>query len=106
MAKAITKSDDYEFTLSDELKEMSETELRETSATRDFALQAVREWIEANPRIAASRMGKLTTSFLWDAVRMECASVYFLFLTFSHPFRCQLFAPIFAGEKVQCANHL
>lgn len=59
MAKAITKSDDYEFSLSDELKVMAETELRETVATRDFALQALREWIEANPRIAASRMGKI-----------------------------------------------
>lgn len=65
MAKAITNSDEYEFTLSDELKEMTETELRETKASRDFALQAVREWIEANPRIEASRMGKLTTSFFF-----------------------------------------
>lgn len=61
MSKAITKSDEYEFSLSDELKEITETELRETAATRDFALQAVREWIEANPRIAASRMGKMAT---------------------------------------------
>lgn len=59
MTKAITTSENYEFCLSDELKIMAETELRETSATRDFALQALRDWIEANPRIAASRMGKL-----------------------------------------------
>lgn len=58
MTKAIEKCDTYEFDLSDELKVLAETELRETCATRDFALQALRDWIEANPRIAASRMGK------------------------------------------------
>lgn len=60
MTKAITKCDDYEFRLNDELKAMAERELRETCATRDFALQALRDWIESNPRIASSRMGKLT----------------------------------------------
>lgn len=80
MSKAITKSDEYEFSLSDELKEMTETELRETAATRDFALQAVREWIEANPRIAASRMGKMTTaSFGDDDVRTACNNVCIIY---------------------------
>lgn len=59
MSKAIKKYDDYKFILGDELKVMAENELRETCATRDFALQAVREWIEANPRIHAARLGKL-----------------------------------------------
>lgn len=68
MTKAITKSDDYEFSLSDELKEMAENELRETVATRDFALQALRGWIEANPRIEASRMGKLKALFLKNSL--------------------------------------
>lgn len=49
----------YEFRLSNELKVLAETELRETCATRDFALKALRDWIETNPRIAAARMGKL-----------------------------------------------
>lgn len=58
MKKATTNPDNYEFRLSKELKILSETELRETCATRDFALKALRDWIETNPRIAASRMGK------------------------------------------------
>lgn len=67
MTKAITASENYEFCLSDELKVMTETELRETCATRDFALQALRDWIEANPRIAASRMGKFTMNLLFSS---------------------------------------
>lgn len=59
MKKAITMPNNYEFRLSNELKVLAETELRETCATRDFALKALRDWIETNPRIAAARMGKL-----------------------------------------------
>lgn len=55
--KAVTAPDYYEFRLSDELKTLAETELRETAATRNFALKALREWIQSNPRIAASRLG-------------------------------------------------
>lgn len=58
MSKATTVADSYEFCLSDDLKELAKNELRETCATRDFALKALRDWIESNPRIAASRMGK------------------------------------------------
>lgn len=58
MSKATTVADNYEFRLSKELKVLAETELRETCATRDFALKALRDWIESNPRILASRMGK------------------------------------------------
>lgn len=58
MKKATTYPDNYEFRLSNELKMLAETELRETCATRDFALKALRDWIESNPRIAAARMGK------------------------------------------------
>lgn len=68
MTKAITASENYEFCLSDELKVMTETELRETCATRDFALQALRDWIEANPRIAASRMGKFTMNLFFSSI--------------------------------------
>lgn len=59
MSKGTTVADHYEFRLSDELKSLAEIELRESHATRDFALRALREWIEANPRIAAARLGKL-----------------------------------------------
>lgn len=58
MSKGITDADEYVFTLSDELKQMAENELRETPATRDFALKALRDWIETNPRIASVRMGE------------------------------------------------
>lgn len=57
MKKATTVADNYEFCLGKELKLLAETELRETCATRDFALKAIRDWIESNPRIAAARMG-------------------------------------------------
>lgn len=59
MKKSTTFIDNYEFTLSNELKILAETELRETCATRDFALKALRDWIETNPRIVSARMGKL-----------------------------------------------
>lgn len=58
MSKATTVADNYEFRLSKELKVLAETELRETCATRDFALKALRDWIESNPRIASARMGE------------------------------------------------
>lgn len=60
MSKGTTVADDYEFRLSDELKSLAETELRESCATRDFALKSLREWIESNPRIAAARLGKFS----------------------------------------------
>lgn len=58
MKKATTNADSYEFRLGNELKLLAESELRETCATRDFALKALRDWIESNPRIAAARLGK------------------------------------------------
>lgn len=58
LTKGTNAADEYVFKLSDDLKVMAENELRETAATRDFALNALREWIETNPRIAASRLGE------------------------------------------------
>lgn len=60
MSKGTTEADKYVFQLSDDLKKLAEVELRETAATRDFALKALRDWIESNPRIAAARLGKQT----------------------------------------------
>lgn len=60
MSKGVTVADAYAFELGDALKELAEKELRETAATRDFALTALREWIEANPRIASARLGECT----------------------------------------------
>lgn len=57
MSKGITSIDDYVFTLSNELKELAENELRETSSSRDHALKAMRDWIMSNPRISNIRLG-------------------------------------------------
>lgn len=72
--KAITNSDNYKFSLGKELKTLAETELRETCATRDFALKALRDWIESNPRIAAARMGKFIQYY-----ENECINRIFFF---------------------------
>lgn len=58
MSKGITDVDNYKFKLSDELKAVAETELRETKSARDFGLKALRDWIKTNPRIIAVRLGK------------------------------------------------
>uniref|UniRef100_A0A182NCP0 CRAL-TRIO domain-containing protein n=1 Tax=Anopheles dirus TaxID=7168 RepID=A0A182NCP0_9DIPT len=54
--KAITKADEYRFTLSDELRLLAKEELRETQATREHALKMLREWADKNPRINKIRM--------------------------------------------------
>jgi hypothetical protein len=48
--------DDYVWTLSDELKEIAEKELRETAETRSHSIKAMRDWIMSNPRIEKCRM--------------------------------------------------
>lgn len=58
MSKGITDIDEYVCTLSDELQELAKEELRETPAHREFAMKALREWIESHPRISAVRLGK------------------------------------------------
>lgn len=63
MSKGITSIDDYVFTLSNELKELAENELRETSSTRDHALKAMRDWIMSNPRISNIRLGRCKEVF-------------------------------------------
>lgn len=64
MSKGITKGDNYVFTLSDDSKQLAEKELRETNASRTFALNALREWIESNQRLAAVRLGKLQKIYI------------------------------------------
>lgn len=56
--KSLTDVDQYEFKLSKDLEEQATIELRETKDTRDLALQATRNWIDSNPRIELTRMGK------------------------------------------------
>lgn len=101
MPKGITVADAYAFELSDELKALAETELRETSATRDFALTALREWIESNPRIAAARLGKFEwTTFFFS--REHIRSIVSLLVPLAR--RCQFFVAISSREKVQRTN--
>lgn len=57
MSKGITEIDTYEFKLGEDLRAIAETELRETASARDFALNALREWIKMNPRIISVRLG-------------------------------------------------
>lgn len=70
MAKGITAVDKYEFKLGDELKTVAETELRETPSAREFGLNALREWINANPRIIAVRLGKVHNIYIFR-IRFE-----------------------------------
>lgn len=86
-------ADSYEFCLSDDLKELAKNELRETCATRDFALKALRDWIESNPRIAASRMGKYYCSNFQEFALTAGFSLIKISVLL---FRFKLFATIFA----------
>lgn len=61
MSKGITAADEYVCTLSKELQELAKEELRETPSHREFALNALREWIESHPRIKAARLGEYWT---------------------------------------------
>lgn len=57
--KSTTTVDNYEFTLSDELQKLAESELRETKEVRDHAIKAMRDWILDNPRIIKCRMDSI-----------------------------------------------
>lgn len=65
-AKAITPADRYavELVLTDELRHMAATELRETDAMREQSLHAMREWIEQNPRLQRVRFGELESIWI------------------------------------------
>lgn len=93
MKKATSRPDSYEFRLGNELKSLAETELRETCATRDFALKALRDWIESNPRIAAARLGK-------HIENMDFSVKQTISFILQFKYRFQFFATIFASEKV------
>lgn len=100
MSKATTLADSYEFCLSDDLKELAKNELRETCATRDFALKALRDWIESNPRIAASRMGKyyciIVTDYCSNFQEFTLTAGFSLIKISVLLCRFKLFATIFA----------
>lgn len=49
--------DGSKFNLSDELRLLAQTELREDEATRQHALQQMREWIQKHPDIKCCRTG-------------------------------------------------
>lgn len=70
--KSITNVDKYECTLSDELKEIAEKELRETPEIREHALLSLREWAVKNPRISTLR---LDSQFLLRFLRFKKFSI-------------------------------
>lgn len=57
--KSITPVDDYECTLSQDLRDILEREIRETAEMRSFAIKAMREWTVQNPRIKKGRLDSI-----------------------------------------------
>lgn len=55
--RVLTPADVYKCPLSAETQAIAEEELRETENSRTQALQALRSWMEQNPKFAAVRMG-------------------------------------------------
>jgi hypothetical protein len=92
--KAITEPDEYEFTLSEECRQMAEMELRETKAARDHALKLLRDWAESNPRIVKIRMD---SNFLLRFLRAKKFSVPIVqetierYLLLKHTHDCKIF---------------
>lgn len=52
----MTPIDEYKCTLSNELLEILENEIRETKELREEAIKAMRDWAMANPRITKTRL--------------------------------------------------
>lgn len=70
--KSVTPVDEYVFTMSNELKEMAEIELRETEEIRTNAIKAMRDWAISNPRIVKIR---LDSNFLLQFLRHRKFSI-------------------------------
>ncbi|CAO1428131.1 unnamed protein product [Diamesa hyperborea] len=71
-AKSVTPVDDYVFTMSNELKEIAEIELRETDEIRTNAIRALRDWAISNPRFDKIR---LDSNFLLQFLRHRKFSI-------------------------------
>lgn len=71
-AKSVTPVDEYVFTMSKELQDMAEVELRETDEIRSNAIRALREWAISNPRIVKIR---LDSNFLLQFLRHRKFSI-------------------------------
>lgn len=54
----LTPAEKYKCPLSPETQAIAEEELRETENSRSQALEALRNWMEQNPKFSAVRMGK------------------------------------------------
>lgn len=80
MSKGITPADDYKFTLTNELKEIAEAELRETKSNRDHALKAMRDWIATNPRINTARLGNLFLRYFIFIIKRLMYSIIIIIL--------------------------
>lgn len=57
--KSVTLVDQYECTLSKELKDTAERDLRETEDLRNFSIQTMRDWALQNPRIDKIRLDSI-----------------------------------------------
>ncbi|XP_067013739.2 clavesin-2 [Anabrus simplex] len=64
----LTEPDEYECKLSLETQRIAKEELREDKATRDQALQQMRDWVKTNPRIVNCR---LDSNFLLRFLRTK-----------------------------------
>ncbi|XP_071446278.1 clavesin-1-like [Hetaerina americana] len=69
---ALTKEDEYEWTLGEDLAEMAKEELREDESVRNQSLEQMRDWIRKNPRISSCR---LDARFLLRFLRFKKFSV-------------------------------
>lgn len=54
--KSLTHVDEYKFSLSKELNELAQEELRETEEVRQHAIKALRDFVLKNPRIEMTRL--------------------------------------------------
>ena len=69
MSKAVAAfEEDYVFPLGPECSALAEEDLRETEEVRSFALKALRQWIEQNPKITKCRFDN---SFLLRFLRTK-----------------------------------
>ena len=71
-AKSVTPVDEYVFTMSKDLQEKAESELRETEEIRTNAIKALRDWAINNPRIVKIR---LDSNFLLQFLRHRKFSI-------------------------------
>lgn len=70
--KSISPVDEYKFTLSTELENQAQDELRETEEVRQHAIEMVREWALKHPKIIKTR---LDSNFILRYLRFRKFSI-------------------------------